>query len=116
MTSSPSAAEPNHGDRVHRRLITLNVALLLVLGVVTIFSSTHVGAQPATSQPASGRGRGEYTIVSGRYQGGNSNALYVTDAVNQEILALEWDRNRKELTIFGLRKLADDAKMFQQGR
>jgi hypothetical protein len=112
-TSSPAG--------LPRRLLGLNFALVLVLGVITILTNAQVGAQPATGgapgQPvaAGQRGRGDYTLLSGKIQGGTSSAIYILDAANQELLALSWNRSRDELETIGLRRLADDAR-FNQGR
>lgn len=95
--------------RARQRLIALNVALLLTLGVVTVLAGADAGAQPVGT-PAP-RPRGEYTVVSGRYQGGTTNAVYVLDSANQELLALSWDRSRNELEVIGHRKLSDDAQL-----
>jgi len=117
MDNDPLAtqpAEPELGIFRHTRLIGLNFALLMVLAALTILTSSQVVAQPAGTI-GTGRGRGEYTIISGKYQGGISNAVYVLDAANQELLALSWNRNRDEFEIIGHRRLTDDAR-FNQGR
>ena len=102
--------------RTERRLIGLNLALLLVLGVVTILatSTPQVLAQPKEGSGTASRGRGEYTLVSGRI-GSSDSVISITDAQNQEVLALTWDKNRNELDVLGHRKLSEDA-MFKQGR
>lgn len=101
-----------HPGRTRQRLIGLNIALLLMLGVVTIFTSMEAPAQPgATPAASTPRPRGDYTAVSGRFQGGTSNAVYILDASNQELLALTWDRSRNELDVIGHRKLSDDAQI-----
>jgi len=107
----------------HRRgLLRLNVALLLILGVATILTSVDAGGQPGSGLPGTApasvppaRSRGEYTMVSGRYQGGTSNAVWVLDAANGELIALSWDRANNELEVIGYRRLADDAQI-RQGR
>ncbi len=101
---------PALAGRARQRLIGLNIALLLMLGVVTILTSVDAGAQPGAAAPAP-RPRGEYTVVSGRYQGGTTNAIYVLDAANQELIALSWDRSRNEIEVIGHRKLSDDAQL-----
>lgn len=101
---------PAPAGRSQKRLIGLNIALLLMLGVVTILTSVDAGAQPGAAAPAP-RPRGEYTVVSGRYQGGTTNAIYVLDAANQELIALSWDRSRNEIEVIGHRKLSDDAQL-----
>lgn len=85
-----------------RGLIALNVVLVVLLGVVT-FSAVGVSGQP-------GRVQGEYTAVGGRIQGGNSNAIYVLDATNQELVALRWNETTKALEGIGYRNLAQDAQ------
>lgn len=90
-----------------RRLVVLNCGLLMVLGALTIAGGFEAGAQ-TTPAP---RARGDYTMVSGRYQGGTSNAIYLLDAANGELMALAWDRSRNEMEIIGHRRIADDAQV-----
>jgi hypothetical protein len=111
--------DPNtQPGRGRGRLIGINAALVACLAVVSILAAVRTGeAQPSSpgAAPPQQRGRGDYTIVSGRYEGASSNAVYVLDAANGEIMALAWDRNQNELTIIGHRKLAEDAR-FLRGR
>ena len=93
-----------------RRLVALNVALLIVLGIVTF-----AGAQPGGTG-AGPRGRGEYTMVSGRTQGSTTATIYILDAANQEVLALGWDRGNNKPDVVGHRSLADDAKYLSKPR
>ncbi|MBX3405171.1 MAG: hypothetical protein KF869_00280 [Phycisphaeraceae bacterium] len=94
------------------RLIAANAVLLGALAVLTIVGlQTPAGAQPgAGGAGAAQRGRGDYTMVSGRYQGGTANMVYLLDSANQELLALEWNRNRNEFTPLGLRSFVDDGR------
>jgi hypothetical protein len=85
-----------------RGLIALNAGLLLALGAVSL-------APEATAQRGAGRARGEYTLVSGRVIGGNSNAVYVIDSANQEIIGLTWNNTRKALEGFGYRDINADS-------
>ncbi len=94
-----------------RGLIGLNVVLLAVLAMVT-FAPTAPG-QPGAPAIA-GRARGDYTMVSGRMQGSTTNAVWVLDATNQELIVLGWDRGRKQLYGIGYRSLVNDGKL-QQG-
>lgn len=96
--------------RLSGRLIGLNVALLLALGAVTL--ATRAGAQ----NDGGGRGRGEYTLVSGRVQGATTHTIYVLDAANQELVALGWNRNTNQAEVVGFRSLADDARYLQRPR
>lgn len=117
-THTHAVVETRQGDRrrLFRRLIGLNFALLLIVAVATILTNSPVIAQPGTGQPAGqARGRGDYTLVTGRYQGGTSNAVYILDAANQELLALSWNRSRDEFETIGFRRLSEDAK-FNMGR
>ncbi len=99
------------------RLIGLNVALLGVLGVVTLIGvvSSRAGAQPGVGVGAA-RGRGEYTMVAGKIQGATTAAIYVVDAANQEVVALGWDRATNRLEPIGHRSLSDDARYLTKPR
>ncbi len=96
-----------------RRLIVLNAALGAVLLAMLVGPSSHAGA--SDEQPVTVRPRGEYTMVSGKTTLGNVNAVYIVDAVNQEIVALRWDPNKKSFSGIGYRNLDADAKA-QPGR
>lgn len=88
------------------RLIAANAALLGLLAVLTI-----AGMQsPAEAQSGTARGRGDYTILSGRYQGGTASAVYVVDSANQEVLALIWNRTKQELEPLGMRSMLADGQ------
>lgn len=97
-----------------RRLLWLNGGLLAALACATLvghFSGAPASAQPV--DPATGvqvRNRGDYTVVSGRYQGGTTSAVYILDAANQQILALKWDRTNARFDLVGLRSITDDAR------
>lgn len=91
--------------RTTGRLVALNAALLAILAIVTLAPPLVASGQQAT------RARGRYTMVGGEIQGGNSNAIYVLDAANQEMVALRWDDSRKTLLGIGYRDLNDDAQV-----
>ena len=83
--------------------VVLNIVLLGALAAITLVPDTvRRNAQPA-------RARGEYTMLSGRPNGQASDAVFVLDASNQEVIALKWD-NTKKLTILGYRNLETDLK------
>jgi len=84
-----------------RGLIALNAALLLVLGLVTL--GPRAGAQSAIA-----RAPGNYTMVGGRINGGNSNAVWIIDGTNQELIAVRWDTSRSTLTGIGFRDIVAD--------
>jgi len=90
-------------DRRHRGLIVLNAVLLLVLGAVVL--GPRAGAQDAVA-----RAPGSYTMVGGRVNGGNANAVWIVDGINQEIVAVRWDNSRTRLTGIGFRDIVADGK------
>jgi len=79
-------------------LLALNGALLLVLGAVTFGPSAE----------AQVRARGSYTMVAGGVNGSASGAVYIVDTTNEELIALTYDPNSKELVGVGFRSLAAD--------
>jgi len=115
MTPSADDAPPRSRP-LSRKLIGLNVALLATLAVVTLLGvvSARAGAQPGATTPA--RGRGEYTMVSGRIQGSTTSAIYIVDGANQEIVALTWDRTNNRVEPIGYRSLNDDARYLTKPR
>lgn len=54
---------------------------------------------------STGRNRGTYTMVGGRITGSPESAIYIVDAVNQELIATKWDRSRKALRALGYQSL-----------
>ena len=89
-----------------RALIVLNAILLVLLAAVTF--------APAVSAQA--RSRGEYTMVAGGVNGLESSALYVVDAVNQELIVLGYNASTKRLDGIGYRNLAADSDEWRRGR
>ena len=88
-----------------RGLILLNAALLLVLAAVTF--APLAGAQ--------GRQRGQYTMVAGGVNNLESDAVYVVDVINQEMIAFAFNPNSKALDGIGYRNLAVDAGTRRRG-
>ena len=92
------------GSRPRRSgLVVLNLALLTVLGVVTV--SPRVGAQMGNSEM---RVRGEYTLVGGDTLGENASTIYVLDSANRELVSLRWNDSSKVLEGLGFRDLVHD--------
>ena len=75
-------------------LLVLNAALVGVLLLVSVPSG-------ADAQQAGARGRGDYTMVSGRVQGSSEDAVWIVDAANEEIMALRWDISRENVQFIG---------------
>ncbi|MCA9277621.1 MAG: hypothetical protein H6815_02395 [Phycisphaeraceae bacterium] len=87
----------------HKLLIVLNCGLAVaVAGVAT--TSSVIG------QAGQARGRGNYTAISANMQGGNSSAIFILDAANQEMVAVRWNDSRRSLEGIGYRNLTEDAK------
>lgn len=113
-TPQPSPTAAAASPRISPKLIGLNVALLGVLGLVTFVSSGPASAQPDDAAQGA-RQRGDYTAVSGRMQGGNT-VVYIIDAANQELVALNWNRNNSVFEPIGFRNLNDDKRFMQRPR
>ncbi len=92
-------------------LVGLNGALLVALALVT-FSPGAAGQQRGAAAPpaAPARNPGDYTLLGGRVQGQSSEAIYILDAVNREIVAVSWDQSRRTLGPIGFRDLNIDAQ------
>jgi hypothetical protein len=88
------------------RLIAANAALLGVLAILTIAGMQST----AGAQQGAQRSRGEYTMVSGSYQGGTASAVYLVDSANQEVLALLWNRTKSEFEPLGIRSMLADGQ------
>lgn len=89
-------------------LIGLNALLLGLLAVVTLSPGAEAQAKRA-------RPKGQYGIVDGKFQGAQESAIYVFDSANQELIALRWDRSRKNLNAIGYRNIEEDAKNAEKG-
>jgi hypothetical protein len=93
--------------RGRRGLIALNAALLGAFTVLTWGPpASGQNAQPA----ATGRARGDYTMVAGRTISGGPSAVYVVDSSNQELVALRWDQAKQQMVGMGYRSLQGDAR------
>ncbi len=87
-----------------QQLIGLNLALAGALAVLWLF--TPAGAQPANF--ISGRGRGEYLIISSAIPGSNASTVQVLDVSNQELLTLKYDQGRRAYLVGGFRSMGVD--------
>lgn len=82
-------------------LIALNLVLLGTLLAVSL-------PQIATAQNSRGRGRGEYTMVGGELDFGGSDAIYIVDSANAEMVVLRWEHGASRLEGIGFRDLDAD--------
>ena len=94
-------------ERTTRILIAANVAALGVLAVIEL-------SAPAAAQ--AGRVRSTYTAASGRVPGTETHAVYVVDETTQEVAAIQWDPQAKQIRGLGFRNLAVDAATLTQPR
>ncbi len=87
--------------RQRKVLIGVNVGLLMAAAVV------HWAASPGQAQ-SDPRSRGSYLIIGGEIQGGDANAIYVLDTINEELLAVRWNHSRRVLEVLGYRDVRRD--------
>ncbi|MGD1914617.1 MAG: hypothetical protein ACFCBV_00300 [Phycisphaerales bacterium] len=88
-------------------LVAANVALLLVLGVVTL--------APTADAQQSQRPRGEYIVLGGQMTGAPTSAVHVIDTSNQEMVTLRWDQANKAFQGIGYSNLRLDAQTGRGG-
>ena len=100
--------DSSNSPRLSRGLLTLNAGLVLALGVAVLVPSAQADRQPS-------RARGVYSMVNGIIQGGNSDAIYIVDSANQEMVVVRWNEGRSSLEGIGYRNLNADAQA-QPGR
>ncbi len=86
-------------SRNTRLLVTLNAVLLTAVAVVAF-------APSAAAQP---RPRSQYMMVGGNAQGNSKGVLYITDTTTMEVVAVQWDDNKRELSGIGYRNIGADA-------
>ena len=107
MQSDETMATPRAWWSTRRgALIALNAGLLTALGGVLY------GPEAIAQAGAAGAGRapGEYTLVGGDMPGTTDNTIFVLDAANRELIALEWSQSRSRLDGIGFRDLAEDVQ------
>ncbi|HYC99917.1 MAG TPA: hypothetical protein VEB22_01715 [Phycisphaerales bacterium] len=63
----------------------------------------------ADAQVGSPRARGSYLMVSGRASGVSGNVVYIVDSVNQELVALRYQRAAGRLEPIDYRSIAADS-------
>lgn len=107
-TAPVACAEPERGAPRGGLvgLVAVNAALAIALLLVEF--APLANAQPAQ---ASSRPRGDYTLIGGEIQTGNSDAIYVIDSVNQDMIVLRWEDGRNVLEGVGYRDLDADSSV-----
>jgi len=81
-------------------LLAANVAALGALAVVEL-------SAPATAQGV--RPRSTYTAVAGSIMGTDNQAIYIVDETTQEVAAVQWDTQTRQLKGLGFRNLSSDS-------
>jgi hypothetical protein len=81
-------------------LLAANVAALGALAVVEL-------SAPATAQGV--RPRSTYTAVAGSILGTDNQAIYIVDETTQEVAAVQWDTQTRQLKGLGFRNLSSDS-------
>ena len=94
-------------SRTTRLLIAANIVALSALALIEL--SAPAGAQ-------AGRVRSTYTAAAGRVPGTETHAVYVVDETTQEVTAIQWDPQTKQVRGLGYRSLAVDAATLTQPR
>ncbi|MBT8487114.1 MAG: hypothetical protein HKO59_02860 [Phycisphaerales bacterium] len=102
MTSTTTRT---HGRTRLRALLVLNGCLLLLLGIVSF-------SPPADAQY---RVRGKYMMAAGGINGSISDAVYILDTTNRELIALTYEPSTKELIGIGYRNLVSDTANVRSG-
>jgi len=107
--TNSAARRDTNSDRAgatHRGAVAGRVAMGLALGAGALaLLSGPLGAQSAADRPA-----GDYIVVGGSTTGGFTNAIYVLDTANRELVALRWNESTKSLEGSGFRDLVDDLR------
>jgi hypothetical protein len=104
-----STQPPEHRDCRRsgslRGLVVLNLVLLAALAAVTFMPDAHAQA----------RSRANYTMVAGGVPGAAADVVWIVDSVNQQVIAISWEPNKREMIGIGGRSLARDLHVAGQG-
>ena len=103
---------PTGFPRRGRLAALVAVNALLAAAVIAGLLTPRASAQPG----AIGRARGNYLMVSGHATGVTGNVVYIVDTVNQELIALKYQRSAGRLDPLGYRNLATDSSQGAKGR
>jgi hypothetical protein len=108
MNNPTPVTTPTGSKRGGRGRLTVLVAVnaLLACAVLAGLLSPRASAQPGGGI---NRPRGNYLMVSGHATGVSGNLVYIVDTVNQELLALRYQRAAGRLDPLGYRSLAADS-------
>jgi hypothetical protein len=96
--ASPTRVSTRRFGAMHA-LVAANIVALGFLALVKL-------SGPAEAQA---RIRSTYAAASGRIEGTEVHALYIVDETTQEVVAVQWDPQKKQLRGLGYRNLQADA-------
>ncbi|CAN5870819.1 hypothetical protein BH11PLA1_BH11PLA1_15480 [soil metagenome] len=82
-------------------LLAVNCLLLIALGAAALGQ----GVSPL----AASRARGQYVVVPGKILGSPTNAIYILDTANEELVAVRWNKTGQRLDGIGFRDIIADA-------
>lgn len=105
MNNPSPVTTPIGKGRRGRLAVLVTVNSLLACAVLAGLLSPRASAQPGGVN----RPRGNYLMVSGHATGVSGNIVYIVDTVNQELLALRYQRAAGRLDPLGYRSLAADS-------
>lgn len=108
--NTPSPTTPARRGRL-AALVALNA--LLVAAALAGLLASRAQAQPGA---AGQRARGNYLMIPGRVSGISGSAIYIVDSVNQELLALRYQRSTGKFDTFAYRNLAADSAQGAKSR
>ena len=107
MTSAAPAGTSNPGVRTRPwGLLGLNLALLIVLGLVT-FMPRAIGQFAPTS---------ETLVVSGATGASTEQVLWMFNIQRMELIAVGWDRAGTALEPIDRRSVSDDVEVLRHAR
>lgn len=96
---SPTARRTTRRLGAMHMLVAANIAALGFLAFVKL-------SVPAEAQS---RVRSTYSAASGRIEGTEVHALYIVDEATQEVVAVQWDPQKKQMRGLGYRNMQTDA-------
>ncbi|MEM0982325.1 MAG: hypothetical protein AAGI17_00075 [Planctomycetota bacterium] len=96
-----SADTTTRTGRAQRVLSPLNIGLLLAAAGLGLANLAGAQQQPARSP-------GNYLLVGGQINRGDSNGIWVVDTNNRDMVLLRWQQGNTGFEGLGYRSLAND--------
>ena len=86
-----------------------NPAQLLIAANVVALGALAVVELSAPAEAQAGHARSTYSAVAGNISGTDNQAIYIVDETTQEVAAVQWDQQSRQLKGLGFRNLSNDA-------